>query len=140
MKYKFFDHTADVLFQAFGGTIEEAFSNAALATGSVMINPTYVESVLERKISVSANKYETLLYEFLEELIVLVDSEEFLLHNVRDIVIKDDYGKYVLDAVFVGDKLSDKYITESAVKSVTYSEMKVEKSENGYMVQVVLDI
>ena len=31
-KYKFFDHTADVLFEAYGNTLGELFENAALAT------------------------------------------------------------------------------------------------------------
>jgi len=31
MKYKFMEHTADIQFQAFGKTLEESFSNSALA-------------------------------------------------------------------------------------------------------------
>jgi len=31
MRFKFFKHTADVEFEAYGKTIEEAFENAAIA-------------------------------------------------------------------------------------------------------------
>src|SRR3989344_5902493 len=50
-KYKFLEHTADAKFQAFGATLEEAFSNAALAMFSVMTEPGKIKPKLEREIS-----------------------------------------------------------------------------------------
>ena len=50
-KYKFLEHTADAKFQAFGATLEEAFSNAALAMFSVMTEPEKIKPKLEREIS-----------------------------------------------------------------------------------------
>ena len=38
MKYKFFNKTADIKFQAYGKNLEEAFINAALAMTSIMID------------------------------------------------------------------------------------------------------
>ena len=42
-KYRFLPHTADGKFQAFGGTLEEAFANAALATASLVWDWTAIE-------------------------------------------------------------------------------------------------
>ena len=72
-KYKFLEHTADVKFQAFGKNLEEAFTNSALATTEIMTEDK-VKAKEEKTITVSASKKETLLYEFLEHLLFLVDT------------------------------------------------------------------
>ena len=36
MKYKFLEHTADIKFQAFGKTFEQAFENSALAVANII--------------------------------------------------------------------------------------------------------
>ena len=41
-KYKFFEHTADAKFQAYGKSVEEAFSNAALAMFSVITDTSKI--------------------------------------------------------------------------------------------------
>ena len=44
MKYKFFPHTADTLFEAYGRTLEEVFENSALAVESIMVNTDTLET------------------------------------------------------------------------------------------------
>lgn len=140
MGYNFFDHTADVMFQAFGETLSDAFRFAALAMTSVMVDYTKVANVCSHSINVSGERLETLLYEFLQEILYLVDAEEFLLCDVKDLVITQDASGYVLFCVLHGDKNLISYDTDSAVKSVTYSEMFVRQGDEGWTVQVVLDI
>lgn len=133
MKYKFLPHTADVKFRAFGKSLEEAFSNAALAMFHVMINPKEVKPKIKKNISVEGRDLKALLYNFLEELLVLLDVDNFLLNNVEKIKIKDKK----LNAVIVGDKIG-KYVTKGDVKAVTFNDMKIK--EKPYMVQVVVDV
>jgi SHS2 domain-containing protein len=140
MRYEFFDHTADVLYKAYGKTVEEAFVNAGLAMTSVMVDYEKVVDKFEHRISVRGSKLETLLYEFLQELIYLVDAEEFLLHAVGSLKIESSGDAYKLEAVVRGDTISSAYETDSAVKSATYSEMYVREEEGRWVAQVVLDI
>ena len=51
MKYKFLEHKADAKFQAFGKSLEEAFSNAALAMTSIMTDPKKIKENLTRPLS-----------------------------------------------------------------------------------------
>lgn len=132
-KYKFLPHTADIKFQAFGKSLEEAFSNAALAMFSIMIDPKKVKSKIKKIINVNGNDNKALLYNFLESLLVLLDSESFLLNKIKKLTIKDKK----LTAVVVGDKAGD-YTTKGDVKAVTFSEMEIK--EKPYMVQVVVDV
>ncbi|MDD5133053.1 MAG: archease [Candidatus Nanoarchaeia archaeon] len=134
MKYKFLEHKADAKFQAFGKSLEEAFSNAALAMTSIMISPELVESKITKKITASGKDKKALLYNFLEQFLVLLDIESFILHEVKNIKITGNK----LTAEVVGDLITDKYSLKSDVKAVTYNHMEIK--EKPYIVQVVVDI
>lgn len=140
MKYKFLEHTADVKFQAFGKTLEEAFSNAAIAMFEVIVKTEKIEKKLTKKIETEATDKESLLYKWLEELLFLLDTEFFMLNSVKNMKITKKGEKYNLKAEVVGDKFKDKYERYGAVKAVTYNEMFVKEKKGKAVVQVVLDI
>jgi len=90
MKYKFLEHTADIKFQAFGKTIEKAFENSAYALQEVMTKKIKIKPVIKKKIEVKGRDKEALLYNFLEEFLFLLDSENFVLSKINKINIKDN--------------------------------------------------
>jgi SHS2 domain-containing protein len=139
MKYEFLPHTADVKFRAYGATMEEAFSNAALALTEVITDYNKVEPNVEKTIEIESEDEKALLYDFLEQFIVLLDSESFLLNSVKDIKIEKGEG-LKLKAVITGDTKLEKYKTETHIKAVTYQEMEIKKEKGKYMLQVVLDL
>jgi SHS2 domain-containing protein len=140
MKFKFLPHTADVKFRAYGRTLEEAFINAALAMASVIVEPSKVKAKFAKEISVSSEDEKALLYDFLEQFLILLDSEEFLLSSVKELKIIKKKKGFSLNANIVGDKGVEKYSPEKGIKAVTYQEMEIKKEKNSYMVQVVVDI
>ena len=92
-KYKFFEKTADAKFQAYGNTLEEAFKNAEEAMMGVMYD---IEALLDydfdeqhREIIVEGNNLETLLYNFLEEVIFMMNAE-FSVHAGRKTIKAED--------------------------------------------------
>src|SRR3989338_53051 len=97
-KFEFFDHTADVKFRAYGKTLEEAFANAAVALFEVMTDTEKVKPNIKHEIAVSANKKESLLFDFLEQFIALIDTEQFLLHKIEKITIEKVGGKFSIRA------------------------------------------
>jgi len=139
-KFKFLEHTADVKFQAFGSSIERAFENSALA----MFNSMYDGRVLrkiKKRIKVRGKDFENLLYNFLEELLFLLDSKNFFLSSCK---VKIDEEKLKLDASLEGDKASN-YKISLDVKAVTYNSMFVRqegktKKTKKFITQVVLDV
>ena len=132
--YEFLPHTADTKIRAYGKTLEEAFVNSAIATVKT-ITESKIAQTTEREIQVTSENKEALLYDFLEELFILLDSEDFLLGEVKD--LKIDGLK--LTATFVGDIGSDKYEIRTHVKAVTYQEMFI-KEEDIVTIQFVLDL
>lgn len=133
MKYKFLEHTADIKFQAFGSTIEKAFENSALAMFNAMSDDK-IKSVKKKKIKVQGKDNESLLYNFLEELLFLLDTENFFLSRIK-VKIKD----LSLTGEVFGDNVKN-YETKVDVKAVTYNQMFVKKLGNKWVCQVVIDV
>ncbi len=133
-KFKFLEHTADIKFQAFGKTLEVAFKNSALAL-SKSIYGEKIKGNIKKKIKAKGKDNERLLYDFLEELLILFDSENFLITDIKKIKIKD--GK--LDAEIIGAS-SENLEIDNHIKSVTYNEMFVKREKDKYIIQVVLDV
>lgn len=139
-KYEFFDHTADVKYHAFGKTLEEAFVNAAKAMMSIIVDEGVVASKKNKSITVKGADLKAVLYNFLEEIIVLLDAEFFLVGKIDGLQIHRMGKEYVLSALLVGDILEDQYETHEHVKAVTYNEMEIVEKDGLFTVKVVLDL
>ena len=139
--YIFLPHTADIKFRAYGKSMEKAFENAAYALTDSMVNHKKVKALKTLKISVKSEDEKALLYDFLEQFLILADSKGFLLSNVKKLKIKPFDGKGLsLTAEIVGDTRIEKYDVDTHIKAVTYEEMIVEEDQGEVMVQVILDI
>ncbi len=141
-KYEFLPHTADVKFVALGKSLEGAFRNAAYALTDVMTDHRKVKQKKSYEFSVESEDKMALLYDFLEQFLVLVDSEGFLLSKVNSLKISKDRksGKLMLKCKISGDKQNHKYEIDTHIKAVTYQQMYVKKSKEGFKLQVILDI
>ena len=133
MKFKYLPHTADIKFQAFGKTLDQAFENAALATFQAMYENKIKEKI-KKTIKVKGIDKESLLYNFLEELIFLLDTEGFFLSS-----IKVKITNLTLTATIKGDK-AENYSIGLDVKAITYNEMFIKKQKDQFILQVVLDV
>lgn len=138
MRYKYLEHTADAKFQAYGKDLEEGFVNAALAMFNILFEPEKVSPVIRKEIKIKAKKKESLLYDFLEELLFLLDSEGFILNKVENLKITKN-EKYSLECVIYGD-MHDDYDVKGNIKSITYNDMFIKEEEGKVILQVVVDI
>jgi SHS2 domain-containing protein len=123
MKFKFLEHTADIKFQAFGKNTEKVFENSALALKEAICGKIKVEEKIKKSINIKRKDFEALLYGFLEEILFILDAENFLIARVSKIKIDN---KFNLKATIIGNKASEYEFTNN-VKAVTYNEMFVKK-------------
>jgi SHS2 domain-containing protein len=135
MKYKFLPHTADIKFQAFGKSFKEVFENSALAMFK-SISENKVKEKVSKKIKVKGKDFESLLYNFLEEFLVLFDSDNFLGAKIKN--LKINIKKFEIKAEVLGDDAKNYETTH--IKSVTYNEMFVKRLKDKFISQVVLDV
>jgi SHS2 domain-containing protein len=134
--YRYLEHTADIKFQAYGTTLEMAFTNSAYALVHLM-HQGQVEEKSEFHIHAEGRELESVLYSFLEDFIFLLDSKDFLLSSVKSIEI--DADKVCLEADVTGDDAGH-YELELGIKAVTYHDMFVKEEKGRWITQVVLDI
>jgi len=135
MSYEFLEHTADVKFRAEGSTIEEMYSSATDALNETIRGEIKILEQGEKSFIVEGKDMEGLLYNFLEEFLVLLDSEDFLVSKIKSLVVKKDK----ISCVVVGDK-TDNYKFTNDVKAVTYSDMVVKEENGKFICEVVLDV
>lgn len=128
---------ADVCFEATGKTLSELFQSAALATISTMANPKSVKPKMEKTIVKKADTVESLLFEFLEEIIYLKDVDGMVF---SDVLCAVDEKKLEVQATLHGDKMNPKtQELHQDVKAITMHYYKVEKKKD-WKTQIVLDI
>ncbi|MEI6058713.1 MAG: archease [archaeon] len=137
MNYRFLEHTADVKFHAEGKTPEEAFVSAAGALDETIRGDISIAEGEEKSFEVSGKDLEGLLYNFLEEFLFLLDSENFLVSRVKEINI--DRENFKLKATVIGDS-AENYSFTNDVKAITYNEMYVRNEDDSWKIQVVLDV
>ncbi len=134
--YEFLPHTADVRIRAYGKNLEEAFINSAYAMTDVVVDHSKVKSSVEKEISVESENEESLLYDFLEQFLVLIDSESFLLNKVISLKISENK----LTAKVSGDTHPENYDIHTHVKAMTYQEMSIKKEKDKVTIGFIVDI
>lgn len=139
MRYRFFEHTADAKFQAYGKSLEEAFMNAALAVASLMWDWQKIEPQVNRPIRSKGRDLKQLLVNFLEEVLFLFETKSFLLAGIENLQIRQDQSLYLLEGLFAGDEGVEKCEIFGEVKAITYNEMRIENRRGRYLIQAVVD-
>jgi len=134
MKYKFLkDLTSDVMFEAYGKTLKNVFENAALALSEVTCHDIKPKESI--KIEVRGEDAEELMHNWLQELIARIDIEEMFFSRFKILEINEKH----LKAKCYGEPMS-RGKGETVVKGVTNYKYKLEKTREGYVARVALDI
>ena len=135
--FEIIDHTADVGIIAYGMDAKELFSNAALALFSLITEPESIEEKLRRDLEIVSEDRDSLLIEWLNELIYLFDAEHILF--TRFDIENLSYNQ--LKATCYGESFDPlRHKIKTGVKAATYHMLKVDKDGSGYKAQVIFDI
>jgi SHS2 domain-containing protein len=134
--YEFLPHTADVRIKAYGRTLEEAFKNSAYAVTDVVTDHKKIKPTAEKTIKVESENQESLLYDFLEQFLILIDAESFLLNKITELTITNNK----LTAKITGDTKPENYEIHTHVKAITYQEMSIKKEKDNYIIKFIVDI
>ena len=134
--FEILDHTADVGITAYGSDMKQAFANAARGLFSLIAELDDVDEVLHRDIELATADEESLLVEWLNELIYRFDAEGIIFRRF-DILQLDSTR---LKSRVYGEKVNkSKHKIKIGVKAATYHMLKIDKGD-GYRVQVLFDI
>ncbi|MGC8767142.1 MAG: archease [Brevinematia bacterium] len=136
------DHTADVMIEGRGDTLEEAFEGIAIALQSVITDTSriYEKKKLKECIDLKSDKWEDWLFEFLNKIIFIKDTEKIVFKDIKVEISERSYGKELCFEI-KGDKINfKKYEINVDVKGASYSNLEVIKERSYYICRCIVDV
>jgi SHS2 domain-containing protein len=139
--HEFTSHTADVAVELRAASREALFAEALVAFTDTVTDPKRVEPAGEYELEVEAGDLESLLVEWLGELVYRFEVDG-LLFRKAEVEIGDGPEGLRLTAQARGEPYDEeRHPLKVQVKGVTYHELAVrEEAAGGWFARVVLDI
>jgi SHS2 domain-containing protein len=139
--YRFLEHTGDAYIEAYGESLNEAFANSALAMFEVMTDTSKVEPRIEENVEVEGHDLESLLYSWLETLLVRCDVENRLYSKFIVERIVCEGGSFNLRAKIYGEDYNpERHTSKTEVKAVTFHMMEIKHSDGCWWLRFLLDL
>ena len=129
--YLFLEHTADIMFESYGGSYEGALENAGKALFSVFGK---AQKKVKITLSLSAHNLEELTVQALADLLAYMDTNEVVLCEMK--VLSFDPEKCSVSIEAWGEKKRPR----DHVKAVTYHELMVREEKGSWTIRILLDV
>ncbi len=137
-KYAFFEHTADVLFEAYGKTLKECVENAALAMFTVMAKPKLLKKSVCAKVKNKGRSLDEMVVFLLDKLVTESDSRQAYWKEFK--VKKLDEKKKTIEGIAFGSPYA-RNAAGTHVKAVTMHRASVARNKKGvWVARIILDI
>lgn len=131
--FEFLDHTADIKIKVSGRVLNEIFETTVLAIAQYCSGGEKIQSRKGKIINVKGEDNESLLYNFIDEILYLIDAEHFIPSKA-----KVTMRGFNLQAEVFGDDTKN-YKLEH-IKAATYAEMNIRKVNDKWQAYFVLDV
>jgi protein archease len=131
------EHPADIGFRAYGDTLSALFVHSALAMLSIAGDPAAVEPKQEFSLSARGTDRESLMVEWLSEVLYWYDGRCVAFHDFRVTALEES----AIRAIGMGElRDPERHSPKVIVKAVTYHQLKVELRKGVWVAEVFLDI
>lgn len=135
-RWEHFPHEADMGVRGIGETIEQAFTQAAIALTAVITDPADVNTTESIQIGFSDDDLEMLFYDWMSSLIYEMATRSMLFSNFE---VHIDEGH--LTATVSGEVSGTKHSPAVEVKGASFTELKVyQKKDGSWCAQCVVDV
>jgi SHS2 domain-containing protein len=137
MEFELLEHPADLGFRAQGASLEELFANCAQALVYIILDTSSVQSVQQVSLSAEGGDYESLLVNWLNEVLYYVDGKR-IAFRAFDVT---QLSEMHIECIATGEARDpQRHPPKLVVKAVTYHQLKVQRSENGWIAEVYVDV
>lgn len=138
MSYKSLEHATDAIFEVNAANLEEAFVVAAKSVIETIIDTKTVDEKEEKTLAVSGIDLRYLLYNWLEEIIILTITDGFAVKTL-DVKIEKN-SDYKISAKLRGEKIDiKKHHFKVEIKAPTFHDMEIKQNGAVYM-RYLLDL
>jgi SHS2 domain-containing protein len=135
--HELFEHTADLGLRATAPDLDALFTEMAACLVSAMVeDPASVQPAQEVRIELAGADREFLLFDWLKELLLRFETDHMLFASF--VVSVADSG---LTASARGESYDpERHVLAHEVKAITYHELKVERTADAWLAEVIVDI
>jgi len=127
------EHTADRAFVVRGRNLAELFAHAAHALCAIQGQPAGTRQTVQREVEVSGVDRETLLVNWLNEILYLQDVHRESYSGFEVIAISDT----LLRASLRGEPSAS---SRRTIKAVTFHGLKIERLSDAWEATIVVDV
>jgi SHS2 domain-containing protein len=131
------EHTADVAVEATGSDLSAVFGAVADGLAAAMCDDIPSTGGERFAVEVTAENREALLFDYLDELIYERDVRNVLPVD-NDAAVREEADRWAVEGSARGVDLAA--VDAREVKAVTYSEMRLEPTDDGWLAYVVFDV
>ena len=138
-RWETFDHTADLGLRIFAKDLPDLFETAAEALLDLIVtNRDQVEPREAEQITLMADSTESLLVDWLNELIFRCETCHSLYRRFRVQIAPDGLG---LEAQILGEPVDPtRHVLDHEIKSVTRHALALVREGDGWKAELILDI
>jgi SHS2 domain-containing protein len=135
--YELFEHTADLGLRVRAADLDTLFAEAAACLFSAVVEElSSVRPETAVTVEIAGEDREYLLFDWLKDLLYRFDAEHMLFGRF-EVKVRDDG----LTGTARGEALDPaRHVLAHEVKAITYHELKVEKTDDGWLAEVIVDI
>ena len=135
--YELFDHTADLGLRATAPDLASLFAEAGRAFFAALVdNLEDVRPETEVRLEIEGGDRDYLLFDWLNELLHVYESRQVLLSEF-DVRVTEN----AVIATARGEAVDrGRHRLSHEVKAITYHGLKVEKTDQGWAAEVIVDI
>ena len=138
MSYKTLEHATDAIIEVTADNFKEAFQIAGISVIDTILDSSKVEENHTKKLIVKGKDLKYLLYNWLEEMIILTITDGFAGKKIVLEITKDD--EFEINAEIFGEVIDlAKHEFKVEIKSPTFHEMEIEENEKVRM-KYLLDL
>jgi SHS2 domain-containing protein len=138
MSYKTLEHTTDAIIQVTANNLKEAFQIAGISVIDTILDSSKVEENSSRNLIVKGKDLKYLLYNWLEEMIILTITDGFAGKRILLEITKNE--DYQIEAKVFGELIDlKKHEFKVEIKSPTFHEMEIEQNDKVIM-KYLLDL
>ncbi len=135
--HELFEHTADLGLRAIASSLNALFAEMAECLFSAIIeDASSIQPTISDTIDIPGDDREFLLFDWLRELLRRFEMDGMLYRHF-DVTVREDG----LSATIHGEPVDrSRHLLSHEVKAITYHELKIEESADGWLAEVIVDI
>jgi SHS2 domain-containing protein len=134
--FREFEHTGDLGIEVNAASRAELFRRAAIALAALMVEPAEVAASERREVEVQADTDADLLHDLLAELLDLFVIDAFIWREAAVV----EHGRS-LKVTLRGEHFdASRHQFRGEIKAVTYHQLAVEQSPQGWRAHVIFDV